>query len=139
MTRLRNTMEDAQSKNPLRSAEVLTSPKVYRHHLTSGFPGSSYVSIQKEGALRLAPQGSVSAQYGEGVYAWPGGRPTNEPYIDIEVPPGTAVEKLDFGNKNWVRMVPPTGKSLPVKIVGTNVPDNLIEQGKILVFGRNPP
>ena len=63
----------------------------------------------------------------------PANRPT-EPYIDIEVSPGTGVETLDFGGgKGWVRMVPPNGDDLQIKIVGTNLSKDEIDTGRKLV------
>jgi hypothetical protein len=56
----------------------------------------------------------------------------NRPYIDIEVPAGTGVETLDFGNSNWVRLMPPNGDRLSVKIVGTNLTPAQIEMGRKL-------
>ena len=67
-------------------------------------------------------------------YAWFAGKQTNQPYIDIEVAPGTGVETLDFGGGNgWVRMVPPEGNNLNVKIVGTNLSKSEIDAGRKLV------
>jgi hypothetical protein len=133
LTRLRNTVDDKQSKNPLRTAEVLSSPRVYRHNLTSNAPPMSYAHIEKEGSLELAT--GADAHYGEGVYAWPAGKPSTRAYIDIEVPPGTAVETLNVGGQRWVRMVPPNGDRLPVKIVGTNLSPAQIKMAREFVAG----
>jgi hypothetical protein len=131
LTRLRDTALDLQNKNPVRSAEVLTSPRVFRHSLTADVPFSSYANIEKDGVLTLSD--GANAHYGVGVYAWPAGRPTGGAYIDIEVQPGTGVETLDVGGSRWVRMVPPSGDELPVKIVGTNLPQAQIDMGRKLV------
>ena len=104
---MRNTADDLQNKNPVRSAEALSSPRVYRHQLTADVPPASYANIEKERSLILSD--GANAHYGTGVYAWPAGKPMNRPYIDIEVPAGTGVETLDFGNSNWVRLMPPNG------------------------------
>ena len=133
LTRLRNTADDLQNKNPLRTAEVLSSPRVYRHTLTADNPPASYANIEKEGSLSLA-QG-VNAHYGEGVYAWPAGSPSSRAYIDIEVPRGTGVETLNVGGQRWVRMVPPSGDRLPVRIVGTNLSPAQIDMGRKLNAG----
>jgi hypothetical protein len=131
MTRLRNTASDALKKNPLRTAEVLSSPRVYRHSLTAQNPPASYALIEKEGSMKLSDIRG-NAHYGEGVYAWPAGSDEAGKYIDIEVPPGTGVETLKVGNETWVRMVPPNGNRLPVKIVGSNLSPAQIEWGKKL-------
>src|SRR5258706_3853035 len=131
MTRLRNTASDALKKNPLRTAEVLSSPRVYRHSLTARDPTASYALIEKEGSMKLSDIRG-NAHYGEGVYAWPAGSGEAGKYIDIEVPPGTGVETLKVGNETWVRMVPPNGNRLPVKIVGSNLSPAQIEWGKKL-------
>jgi len=131
MTRLRNTASDALKKNPLRTAEVLSSPRVYRHSLTAQNPPASYALIEKEGSMKLSDIRG-NAHYGEGVYAWPAGSGEAGKYIDIEVPPGTGVETLKVGNETWVRMVPPNGNRLPVKIVGSNLSPAQIEWGKKL-------
>jgi len=130
ITRLRNTADDLQNKNPVRSAEALSSPRVYRHQLTADVPPASYANIEKERSLILSD--GANAHYGTGVYAWPAGKPMNRPYIDIEVPAGTGVETLDFGNSNWVRLMPPNGDRLSVKIVGTNLTPAQIEMGRKL-------
>jgi hypothetical protein len=131
MTRLRNTASDALKKNPLRTGEVLSSPRVYRHSLTAQNPPASYALIEKEGSMKLSDIRG-NAHYGEGVYAWPAGSQGAGKYIDIEVPPGTGVETLKVGNETWVRMVPPNGNRLPVKIVGSNLSPAQIEWGKKL-------
>jgi hypothetical protein len=131
ITRLRDTAVDLQNKNPVRSAEVLSAPRVYRHNLTADVPFSSYAQIEKRGSLSLS-QGA-NAHYGEGVYAWPAGTPSTRPYIDIEVPPGTGVETLDVGGSRWVRIVPPNGDELSVRIVGTNLPQAQIDMGRKLI------
>jgi len=131
MTRLRNTASDALNRNPLRTAEVLSSPRVYRHSLTAQNPPASYALIEKEGSMKLSDIRG-NAHYGEGVYAWPAGSGEAGKYIDIEVPPGTGVETLKVGNETWVRMVPPNGNRLPVKIVGSNLSPAQIEWGKKL-------
>jgi hypothetical protein len=93
----------------------------------------SYAHIEKEGSLELAT--GADAHYGEGVYAWPAGKPSTRAYIDIEVPPGTAVETLNVGGQRWVRMVPPNGDRLPVKIVGTNLSPAQIKMAREFVAG----
>src|SRR5260370_243338 len=94
-------------------------------------PPWSYAVIEKEGSMKLSDIRG-NAHYGEGVYAWPAGSGGAGKYIDIEVPPGTGVETLKVGNETWVRMVPPNGNRLPVKIVGSNLSPAQIEWGKKL-------
>ncbi len=129
--RLSSTARDLQGKSPARAVEVLSSPKTYRHTITADVPPVSYARIEMEGSLRLST--GASAHYGEGVYAWEPGKTGVGTYIDIEVPAGTGVETLDFGNSRWVRMVPPSGNTLPVKIVGTNMPQPQIDWGRSLL------
>jgi hypothetical protein len=131
LTRLRNTADDLQNKNPLRTGEVLESPRVYRHTLTADNPPASYANIEKEGSLSLA---GVNAHL-RSVYAWPAGAPSSRAYIDIEVPPGTGVETLNVGGQRWVRIVPPSGDRLPVRIVGTNLSPAQIDMGRKLNAG----
>ena len=77
----------------------------------------------------------AKAHYGEGVYAWHGGQNGVSTYIDIEVPAGTGVETIKTGGQSWVRMVPPEGSTLQVKIVGTNMPKEQIDFGRQLLKG----
>lgn len=128
--RLRDTARDLQSMKPIRSSEVLTQPKTFRHSLTAEVPSGSYANIEKEGALRLST--GAKAHYGEGVYAWHAGQARIGVYIDIEVPAGTGVETINVGGQSWVRMVPPEGNMLPVRIVGTNLPQSQIDMGRML-------
>jgi hypothetical protein len=130
MARLQNTAQNLQNMNVVRTAEVLEKPKVFRHTLTGELPGVSYARIEKEGSIRLST--GAQAHYGEGVYAWPAGQEKARIYIDIEVPAGTGVETLNVNGQKWVRMVPPEGNALPVKIVGHNLPDNQIQIGRRL-------
>lgn len=129
--RLRNTAVDLLGKNPIRTAEVLTKPRTYRHTLTGGIPGVNYARIEMEGSMRLST--GVDAHYGEGVYAWHAGQSGVGTYIDVEVPAGMGVETLKVGGQSWVRIVPPGGDVLPVKIVGTNVPAQQIDFGRKMV------
>ena len=71
-----------------------------------------------EGSMRLS--NGVNAHYGEGVYVW-SAKTATKTYIDIEVPAGTGVELLEFGNQRWYRLLPESGDVLPVKIVGTDL------------------
>jgi len=129
--RLRSTARDLQGKNPGRAVEVLSSPRTYRHTITADVPGVSYARIEKEGSMRLST--GAKAHYGEGVYAWPPGQSGVGTYIDIEVQAGTGVETLDVGGKRWVRMLPPSGDTLPVRIAGTNMPQSKIDMGRQLL------
>lgn len=129
--RLSNTAMDLQGKNPGRAVETLSSPRTYRHTITADVPGVSYARIEMEGSLRLST--GAKAHYGEGVYAWPAGQSGVGTYIDIEVQAGTGVETLDVGGQRWVRMLPPNGNTLPVKIVGTNMPQPQIDMGRQLL------
>ncbi|WP_315836075.1 hypothetical protein [Bradyrhizobium prioriisuperbiae] len=129
--RLKTTATDLQNKNPVRTVEVLTKPATFRHTLTASPQQMSYARIEMEGSMRLSTGGN--AHYGEGVYAWPANRPGSGTYIDIEVPPGTGVETLNVAGTKWVRLLPPQGNTLPVRIVGTNMPKADIEFGRKMV------
>ena len=131
VSRLRDTSVDLQKKDPVRTVEVLPAPATYRHTLTGDVPPASYARIEMEGSMRLST--GVKAHYGEGVYAWPAGQRGVGTYIDIEVPAGTGVETINVGGQRWVRMVPPEGNKLPVRIVGTNMPQPQIDFGRKLV------
>ena len=129
--RLQATALDLQGKNPGRAVEVLSSPRTFRHTITGDVPGVNYARIEMEGSMRLST--GANAHYGEGVYAWPAGQSGVRTYVDIEVPAGTGVETLDVGGQRWVRMVPPNGNTLPVKIVSTNRPQSQIDMGRQLL------
>jgi hypothetical protein len=131
VARLRDTSLDLQNKNPVRTVEVLSAPRTYRHTLTADIPPVSYARIEMEGSMRFST--GAKAHYGEGVYAWPAGQKGVGTYIDIEVRAGTGVETINVGGQRWVRMLPPEGNTLPVRIVGTNVPKADIEFGRRMV------
>ena len=130
LNRLQETADNLLNQTVVRSAEVLTEPKVFRHTLTADVPFMSYARIEQEGALRLST--GSKAHYGEGVYAWPPGQAQIGTYIDIQVPPGSGVETLKVNGQAYVRIVPPEGNTLPVKIVGSNMPQSQIEMGRKL-------
>ncbi|WP_400766559.1 hypothetical protein [Methylosinus sporium] len=131
VVRLAKTAADLQGKNPVRTVELLTSPKIFRHTLTSELKGVSYARIEMEGALRLSK--GAAAHYGEGVYAWHAGATGVGTYIDIEVAAEAAVETLKVGAQSWVRIVPAQGAALSVRIVATNLPAEMIAMGRQLV------
>jgi hypothetical protein len=132
LERLRKTMMNRQNRMVTRTAEVLTKPRVFRHSITSNVPSTSYAGIQRDGSLRIST--GDAAHFGEGVYAWHPGSKGAATYIDVEVPPGVAVETLDFGGgKGWVRLVPAQGDRVPVKIIGTNLTPEQIAFGKQLL------
>ncbi|MCA9012288.1 MAG: hypothetical protein KDB01_21200, partial [Planctomycetaceae bacterium] len=64
------------------------------------------------------------AHYGDGVYAWESNATGVGKYIDIEVPPGTAIEKLvvqgSGGQQVYYRIVGAESDSVAVKVIGTN-------------------
>jgi hypothetical protein len=124
VSRLRNTAVDLQNKNPLRTYDVLASPKQFRHSLTADIKPASFAQIEKEGSMRFST--GAEAHYGEGVYAWEAGKQGVGTYSDIQVPAGTGVETIEVEGSRWVRMLPPGGNRLPVKIVGTNLAQDLI-------------
>ncbi|WP_159726055.1 hypothetical protein [Methylosinus sp. Ce-a6] len=131
IARLMKTAVDLQGKNPVRTVELLTSSRVFRHTLTSELKGVAYARIEMEGSLRLST--GMAAHYGEGVYAWHAGASGVGTYIDIEIAAGAAVETLKVGAQSWVRIVPAQGSVLSVRIVGTNLATEAIEMGRKLV------
>jgi len=131
--RLRNTAQDLLGKNPIRTSEVLTEPMTYRHSITADIPGVSYARIEQGGSMRFST--GANAHYGEGVYAWHPGQTKIGTYIDIQVPAGTGVETIKVDGQSFVRMVPPEGNVLPVKIVGTNMPESQINLGRQVLKG----
>jgi hypothetical protein len=131
MIRLEKTIVDLQGKSPIRTAELLTSSRIFRHTLTSELKGVSYARIEMEGSLRLST--GAAAHFGEGVYAWNAGATGVGTYIDIEVAAGAAVETLKVGAQSWVRIVPAQGAVLSVRIVATNLAAEAIEMGRKLV------
>jgi hypothetical protein len=59
-------------------------------------------------------------------------------YIDIEVRVGTAVETIGVKGQTFVRLVPAQGNTLPVRIVGTNLPQDQIALGRRLTADAPP-
>ncbi len=125
MARLRATMANRVNNQVVRSARLLTQPTVFRHVLTGPLPLDMQVASISRNGLTLAT-GGMNATYGEGVYVYAVSRNTSAYFIDIEVQPGVAVESLQVTNSitgrvgTWFRLVPATGNSLPVRIVGRN-------------------
>jgi hypothetical protein len=137
IARLEKTMTNLLQHELTRSARMITKPEVFRHSLshpvTAGIP---YANIEREGAMRLSK--GATAHYGEGVYAWQAGATGVGKFIDIEVS-GVAVEQLIVKNamtgsrQVFVRLVPATGDTVAVKIVGTNLTKEEIEFGRNLI------
>jgi len=65
-------------------------------------------------------------------FAWRQDKQAVGPCIDIEVPPGTAVETLSADGKTWVRIVPATGDRFPIRIVNTNLTEQEKQLGWIM-------
>lgn len=104
-----------------RSSRVTAGPEIFRHTIDlHGDARIAYGGIRRDGSIRLAQGGT--ALYGEGVYAYGKGGSAGGRYIDIEVPAGTGVETLTFERKGtFYRIVPESGNSLPVRVVGSNL------------------
>ena len=132
LARLEATSANVQEAQVVRSSAVLTESQVFRHRLTGRTKGASFVRIQMEGSMRISTAGE-KALFGEGVYAWAEGQPRVSPYIDIEVPAGTAVETLIVKGQTWYRLLPAQGSVLPVKIVGTDLAPEEIALGRVAV------
>jgi hypothetical protein len=133
MQRLQQTQYTPKGEQLTRSARVLKQPETFRHTIHNQTPQVTYAQIEKDAAMRLST--GDGAKYGQGVYAWEKGKPPgSQTYIDIEVPPGTAVETIKFPDgRVYVRMMPPTGDKLPAKIVGSNLTQQEIAQGRRFV------
>jgi len=119
-----------QNKAVVRSGQVLKQPMVVRHSLNRENPMAAFGRIEKEGSVRISTGGN--AHYGEGVYAWRAGEQKVGAYVDIELPPGTAVETLQVDGKSWYRIVPPSGDRVKVKVVGTNLSEQEQKMGRIM-------
>jgi hypothetical protein len=130
LVRIEATEANLLRQNVTRSAAALEQPTAFRHTLTADVPPASYAQIEKVGRINLSTGGK--AHYGPGVYAWEKGAQRIGKYIDIEVPAGTAAEKIVVGGKTWYRLVPASGNTLPVKIVGTNLSAEEIALGRKL-------
>jgi hypothetical protein len=128
--RLLRTQMNLKNKPVIRSGTVLTKPTEFRHTLNRENPMAAYGRIEKEGHMRFST--GDSAHYGDGVYSWRAQEPNVHGYVDVEVPAGTAVETLQVDGKTWVRLVPPTGDRLPVKIIRTDLTDHEQKLGRIM-------
>lgn len=126
LVRAAKTAENLQNNNVNRNTILLTSPRVFRHSLyKADIPALTYVHIKNSGGLRMST--GAGAHYGEGVYVWAANKSVPS-YIDVEVGAGVAVEELNVrGEGVWYRLVPPNGNVVPIKIVGTNIPEEQIK------------
>lgn len=129
LNRLLKTQANLQKSNVTRSAQVLTKPARFRHTITGDLPpGMSYHIIKNQGKLRIST--GIKAHYGEGLYAWGRNAERIGKYIEIEVSAGTAVEKLVVsGQGTWYRLVSASGKSVSIRVVGTNLTRAELEYG----------
>jgi RHS repeat-associated protein len=109
--------------------------RTFRHNIREGYAEIAALrSAQIEDTGKMYMSVGERAQHGPGVYAWAGDRQTKLFYIDIEVPPGTVAEKImDEQGNYFYRLVPPEGEELPVKVVGTNIPDDLMQEARRMV------
>lgn len=135
------TQQDIGGRVISRELSVATGEEVFRHNLTGNIPEVSYAGIEGEG-LRISRSG-ITAQYGEGAYAWlEGGGSSARPYIDIRVQRGTAIERLVVRNSStggiqeFVRLVPESGRHVGVTIVGTNLSEEAIAFGRSFLRGN---
>lgn len=131
LERLLRTQENLQGKVVSRSAEISDAPRTFRHSLTADMPGSSFAQIERHGKLTLSS--GAKAHYGEGVYAWEQGATKVGKWIDIEVAAGTAIERLEGDAGVWYRLVPASGNTLGVRIVGTNLTQEEMAMGRRLI------
>lgn len=95
-------------------------------------------NIEAGGTINVAKAGAY-AKYGEGLYAWPEAHPggPNMRYIDIQVPPETAVETIiDERGMTMERLVPPEGNTINVKIVGHNFTATEVSAGQKIASGQ---
>ena len=140
LARLERTAANLLNHEVTRRAYVLTTPEIFRHTLTGQLPkGFYYAQIERSAALRLST--ASSAHYGEGVYAWARGATGVRKWIDFEASAGTAVESLAVKNaltgqtQTFFRLVPATGESLPIRIVGSNLTPEEIALGREWALG----
>lgn len=131
MQRLQQTEMNLLNANVQRSATVLSRPQIFRHTLTADVKATSFARIEQEGMLRLST--GAKAHYGEGVYAWGAQQQRIGTFVDIEVAAGTAVETLEVNGQTFYRLVPASGNTLPVKVVGTNMSAEEAAMGRQLL------
>ena len=135
LTRLAETAQNLRNQVVTRSSEVLRSPKIFRHSITGSIKPAIYANIERDGGLLLSKPG-MNAQYGIGAYAWLQGATETATYVDVEVAAGTGVETLTANGQTFVRMIPPEGNLVRIRIVGTNLTKEQIEMGRRLA-GRH--
>lgn len=107
--------------------------RIFRHTVTQQPDFISAANIEATGSIRISK--GISAHYGEGIYVWePGATGVGQRYIDIMVSSETVAEKIvtNYG-KTFYRLVPPSGESVPVKVVGSNFTAEEIALGRSII------
>jgi RHS repeat-associated protein len=119
--------------------------RVFRHSTMRSQmgPGVAAEQIRLGGAGHSSPGGQVG-QWGEGFYAYEGPIPqgSSAPQLEFRVPPETAAERITIpGQDPIIRLVPPAGRDVPVRIIGSNIsigPDAQ-RMARILTAGPRVP
>ncbi len=127
--RLVDTRRNLNNYEVVRLGGIIAEPTEFRQTLhSSTIPAVAYLGIERRG-LRISREGA-QAQWGEGAYVWPARLHfTSLPWIDVEAPTGTLVEELRVkGQKPFYRLLPLTGDHIPVRVLGTNIPGEVIAQ-----------
>jgi hypothetical protein len=134
MKRLQETQINQLDQEITRTARILKQPETFRHSLTRSPKAPSYARIEQGGVIDLSE--GEAAHYGEGVYTWAQDAQGVGKYIDIEVPAGVAVETIQVPAKGqtFYRLVPATGDTLPIRIVGTNLSQEEIAFGRRMIM-----
>ncbi len=135
LARLHRTRANRLNAHVERTSYVLDRPQTFRHTVTGDIPEVSVLRIQQSGQMRLSR--GANAHYGEGVYAWSAGQTNVGRYIDIQVPAGTAVERLvvhgSRGQQVFYRLVPGQGSTLPVRVQGTSFTSAQLDRFRPLI------
>ena len=127
--RLVSTRRNVNNYEVVRIGGILAEPQEFRQTLHSSvIPAVAYCGIERRG-LRISTNPST-AQWGEGAYVWPARLPlTGLPWIDVEAPAGILVEELRVnGQGPFYRLLPLAGNFIPVRVIGTNIPPQIIAQ-----------
>lgn len=129
MHRLLSTRRNVNDYDVIRIPGILAGPQEFRQTLhSSPIPPLAYCGIERRG-LRISTN-PATAQWGDGAYVWPAGLCfSTMPWVDIEAPAGTMIEELRVNGQNpFYRLLPLVGQFIPVRILGTNIPEQLIAQ-----------
>ena len=126
-----NLLHVSVNRHPPRA---IKTPERFRHTLTATDPRPSFAQIERHAKIDMAKAGK--AHYGDGLYTWEYGTTGVAKYIDIEIGPGHAVERIDIVDTGhtYFRIVPDQGRQVTVRIVGTNLTAEEMAYGRMMAF-----